>query len=350
MKQVTSVITQFRGSHYDFGYYQGELLQESAYLKNRSFMNESLFKKFTINLEEITDLYHQFAPFLLDEINGLKDCLQLPIEVAYMHFAGFFANRPSGCSIFMQPDYMIRNYDQAPNTYDGRLCLFQPTDGGYATAGPSMMITGRTDRMNEHGLCIGYNFVNSRQHQDGFVCNMIARIVLETCKTIEEAIHLLTEIPHKHSFNYCLLDASGQSVVVEATPRAVTTRSALVCTNHFQQLTAENRYTMADSIRREKKLLQVAHTEPNWQNGYALLNNLDQAIFATKYDAWDGTIHTATYLPKERLATISFGANKKPVAMQFKKWLDGTDLLITKVKGELDAKHGFVYTSSFTEN
>ena len=342
MIQVTSTITQFRGSHYDFGLFQATQLKQSSYMEKRSTMNHHLFKKFNVDITYIKSLYQQFAPFILEEIQGLADGLALSQQEAFMHFAGFFANRPSGCSIILNEQYMARNYDQEPSTYDGRFCLFLPTDGGYASAGPSMMITGRTDGMNEHGLTIGYNFVNSRANEDGFVCNMLARIVLETCKTSEDAIDLLKKIPHKHAFNYCLLDVSGKTIVVEASPRHVTVRESLVCTNHFHELTAENRYTMADSLRREKKLLESAQEHIHWQDAYALLNNLEESIFATKYDAWDGTLHTAIYHPKELLALISYGANRKPLPIQFDKWLTGNDLPITKIKGELDAKFGFV--------
>ena len=189
MIQVTSTITQFRGSHYDFGLFQAAQLNQSSYMIKRSTMNQQLFKKFKVDLHYIKSLYLQFAPFLLEEIRGLADGLALTEEVAFMHFAGFFANRPSGCSILMNEHYMVRNYDQEPSTYDGRFCLFQPTDGGYASAGPSMMITGRTDGINEHGLTVGYNFVNSRAHEDGFVCNMLARIVLKHVKLAKKRLH-----------------------------------------------------------------------------------------------------------------------------------------------------------------
>lgn len=343
MIQVTSSITQFRGSHYDFGLFQANQIKRSTYMIKRSTMNQQLFKRFKIDIHYISSLYHQFAPFILEEIKGLADGLELSQHEAFMHFAGFFANRPSGCSIMMNEDYMVRNYDQEPSTYDGRFCLFQPSDGGYASVGPTMMITGRTDGINEHGLSIGYNFVNSRANEDGFVCNMLARIVLETCKSIDEAIELLKEIPHKHSFNYCLLDITGKTIVVEATPRNVTVRESLVCTNHFHKLTSENRYTMADSLRREKVLFEFLQGEKNWQHAYALLNNIEEKIYATKYSAWDGTIHTAIYHPKELIAMISFGFNRKPLPIHFGKWLNGTDIPITKIKGELDAKVGFVF-------
>ena len=341
MQHVTSYVYQFRGSHYEFGQYQARQLQQTNYLQNRLLSNDSRFSKFQVDSNIITSLFNQFAPFLLEEIYGLADTLEMSLEQAFIHFGGYFGIKRSGCSILMQNGFMVRNYDLEPSTYDGRYVLFQPTDGGYASVGPSMLITGRTDGMNEHGLVVGYNFVNSRQQEDGFVCNMIARIVLETCKTTEDAVLLLQQLPHKHSFNYCLLDAKGDARIVEASPRGIAVRTDIACTNHFQALTKENRYTMADSLNRHELIRAAASNDISLADAYQLLNDWDSGVFAKKYSAWDGTIHTATYEPGSLKARISFGANRMPLTFDFKHWLQGENSAITKIKGELQSNNPF---------
>ncbi|MCE3367396.1 carcinine hydrolase/isopenicillin-N N-acyltransferase family protein, partial [Staphylococcus aureus] len=40
--------------------------------------------------------------------------------------------KESGCTVFQGKDFMVRNYDYHPATYDGRYLLYQPTDSGLA--------------------------------------------------------------------------------------------------------------------------------------------------------------------------------------------------------------------------
>src|SRR5699024_4386719 len=157
--------------------------------------------------------------------------------------------------------------------YEGRFMIYEPTDGGYATIGPSMQITGRTDGMNEKGLVMGYNFINRVGSEDGFVCNMIGRMILENSATIEEAIDSLKAIPHRTAFNYVVSDLSGDSYVVEASPRKVIARKASVSTNHFHVLLEENRYRTDESIRRERILLNKSEEDLDVLSAYELLNN-----------------------------------------------------------------------------
>ena len=338
MKQVKTEVLQFRGTHYDFGRFQAQKLLQSPLLQHRRKMYASLAKKFMVDVAYVQQLFAKFAPQLIDEIQGLADGLNISLEQAYVEYGGYYSNQKSGCSILMDSAFMIRNYDNDPQSYDGRYVLFQPTDGGYATIGPSMQVTGRTDGLNEHGLAMGYNFVNTRHHQDGFVCNMIGRIVLQMCQTTAEAVALLKAIPHKHSFNYCLVDRQGQTIVVEASPRAVVTRNELVCVNHFNVLQEENRYRMEDSLAREQKMTNKPFSATD---AYQLLNDPTAGVFATKYGAWDGTIHTASYYPQQQLATLTLGGSGKQMPFHFDKWLSGQDVLVTAVKGELDATYGF---------
>lgn len=341
MKKVTSDVLQFRGTHYDFGVYQGEQLKHSPLQKNREAMYQRFTQKFQVDAPHIKQLLNTYAPYMIDEIEGLASALDYTEPQALLHFAGYYANLKSGCSITASPRYLVRNYDNAPSTYDGRFVFFAPTDSGFASMGPTMQVTGRMDGLNELGLCIGYNFVNTKNNGDGFVCNMIGRLLLERCATTDDAIQLLRDIPHKHSFNYVVLDKEGDSKIIEASPREIAVREAAACTNHFTILREENRYRTEDSLARETVILGAQQQALPINEAFALMNGTERGVFATKYGAWDGTLHTAGYLPSERRALFALGGNALPILIDFEKWLQGERFAVTKLKGALDAREGF---------
>lgn len=343
MVDVFSHVIQFKGTHYNFGMMQGERLKNSPIIVNR---NKYVFSKrkrnYIINEDIYKEIINTFLPSMWDEINGLADALEMSILQAIEQFGGYYLEyRRSGCSVFTSEDYLVRNYDFHPRSYDGRFLLYKPTDQGYASIGPSMQITGRTDGINEKGLAMGYNFVNRRNSRDGFLCNMIGRIILETCATIEEAIDLLKDIPHRNSFSYVLLDQSGMSRVVEASPRKVTVRDANVCTNHFETLTDENRFHTKDSMRRIDLISKKEPLILNSYDAFKMMNNIEENIFGTNYQSSSGTLHTSIYYPQALKAGISLGANRPPFMFDFGKWLKGERLTVTKLKGQLDSIYPF---------
>lgn len=131
-KKVMSDILQFKGSHYNFGVYQGELLKRSPLLKNRESIYKCFTQKFTVDGPHIKHLLNTFAPHITDEIKGLAYALTFTEKQALLHFAGYYAHIKSGRSITTNPCYMIRNYDNAPSSYDGRFVFFAPTDSDFA--------------------------------------------------------------------------------------------------------------------------------------------------------------------------------------------------------------------------
>lgn len=344
MKRYYSDVIQFRGSHYDFGRFQGELLKQSPILPNREKAWSSRRKShFITDVQTSMNILGKFAPAILEEIRGLADTLNLNMKEAFMLFGGYYLElTPSGCSIFTDANFMVRNYDSHTRGYEGRYMFYQPEDSGYAVMGPTMQITGRIDGMNEKGLVIGYNFTHTKHSADGFMCSMIARIVLETCANVDEAVTRLKEIPHRHSFSYVVHDKQGVSYVVEASPRKVVARKSNVCTNHFHLLSEENRYRQEESRQREQNIIENQQSTTSAYEAFKVMNSLDEGIASTKYDAFAGTIHTSVYLPKELKALFVIGLDRKPVVFDFNKWLKGENVNVTKIKGELDFHVPFV--------
>lgn len=344
MKPYHSDVLQFRGSHYDFGRFQGEKLKHSPILPNRERQWRPREKRhFIVDSDTSMSIFRDLAPQMLDEIRGLADVLELDIKEAFKKFGGYYLEMPrSGCSIFTDSDFFVRNYDSHPCGYEGRYIFYQPSDRGYALMGPAMQITGRIDGMNEKGLVIGYNFTHTKKSADGFLCSMIARLVLETCANTDEAAALLKEIPHRHSFSYVVQDKRGIPYVIEASPRNVAVRQSNVCTNHFHMLHEENRYRQEETRQREQNIINKQQNTSSPYEALRIMNSLNEGIASTKYDASAGTLHTSVYLPKDLKAMFVLGLDRKPVIFDFNKWLQRENINITKIKGSLDSDKPFV--------
>ncbi|MEI2666025.1 C45 family peptidase [Rossellomorea sp. LJF3] len=342
MKTIHSDVIQFRGSHYDFGFMQGERIKDSITVRNRENQWKVRKPRFSISIEETKTAIGRFAPGLWDELLGLQEALQWPMERVLKEFGGYRVDYvKSGCSIVTGEDYLIRNYDYHPKTYEGRYTFYQPTDGGYAIIGPSQRVTGRMDGMNEHGLSLGYNFMHRKNPGDGFICCMIGRLILESCKDVTEAVDMLKEIPHRHSFSYVVYDHSGETYIVETSPRGLATRKANACTNHFEMMTDENRNHLVDSKRRLSIIKETGDQDAH--SAFRLMNDSDKGVFSDLYGSWAGTIHTSAYFPKEMKAWFALGGDREPVIFDFAEWLKGKDVKQEKMTGKVDTDIPFVH-------
>jgi predicted choloylglycine hydrolase len=342
MKKIHSDVIQFRGSHYDFGYMQGLRIKDSITVRNRE--NQWMVRKprFSINMEEAKVAILRFAPGVWDELIGLQEVLGWKMEKVLQEFGGYRVEyTKSGCSIMTGENYLIRNYDYHPKTYEGRYTFYQPTDGGYSIIGPSQRVTGRMDGMNERGLAIGYNFMHRKNPGDGFICCMIGRLILESCGDVSEAVEMLKEIPHRHSFSYVVYDRSGETFIVETSPRGVEIRQSNTCTNHFEVMKHENRNHLVDSKRRLGILQENESSDAI--SAFRLMNDTDKGVFSDLYGSWAGTIHTSAYFPNELKAWFALGGDREPVVFDFAKWLEGEDVVHEKIMGEVDTDIPFVH-------
>ena len=175
------------------------------------------------------------------------------------------------------------------------------------------------------------------------LCNMIGRIVLETCANVDEAVLLLKEIPHRHSFSYVLLDEGGETLVVEASPRAVEVRQSNVCANHFEILMDENRYRIEDSLRRQQTIVKQQNAITDSYKAFRMMNDSNKGVFSTNYGAWSGTLHTSIYYPKELKVGFALGGDRMPLILDVNTWIRGDSFKVKQIKGQLDTNTPFVH-------
>lgn len=337
LQNVNMQTFEFRGNHYDHGVAQAEWLKSTKMLENREKEWKIRRPRFDIDIDETKKIYQEFAPPIWDELMGLQDTLKYPLEQILLNYGHYRVYaKDSGCSIFLGTDYMVRNYDYNPATYDGRFSLFQPNDGGYAQIGPTSRVTGRMDGMNEHGLSMGYNFMHRKKPGDGFVCYMIGRLILETCKNIDEAVALLKEIPHRTSFSYILMDKQNRRITVEATPRSVVTKQNNLCTNHFEVLTHENRNYIKESIERYNRIEHITNEHMSLEDAIRYFNDPQYEIYSKLFKSWSGTIHTSAYIPDQLQMKIALGENGMLHTFNFQDWLDGKPIDLNSISGQID--------------
>ncbi|WP_112181003.1 C45 family autoproteolytic acyltransferase/hydolase [Paraliobacillus zengyii] len=346
MRKYYADIIQFRGDHEAFGYEQGKWLLGSPLFKIYQQQHTRTKRpRFAVNTEEATDWLAALFPALLNELKGISAAIGFTIEQTIEFFSGYQQEwKRSGCSILTGPDFLIRNYDFHPKTYEGRFAIYQPPSAkGYATIGASQRIVGRADGMNEVGLTVGYNFVNRRNPGNGFIPTIITRMLLEQCATNEEAISLIKKVPHRHSFNYVIADKLGNSHVIEATAQAIRVKESKISTNHFDMLPEANRYHLADSRRRYAILKKQPVYSIRKEQAFQLFNNIEEEIFSKKYSQSAGTLHTSLYDQKNLDVYLALGNNRKPTPFSFKNWLDGENTTIKKVIGVIDTDEKMPY-------
>ncbi|MEK4861216.1 C45 family autoproteolytic acyltransferase/hydolase [Staphylococcus sp. FSL W8-0774] len=339
MQNVQTDIMTHRGSHYDLGVQTGNWLKQTKLLKNREQEWKKRIPRFDIDINETHSIFQIYAPKIWEEIMGMQDVLKLPTRQMILNFAHYrFTDlKDGGCTVFRGQDFIVRNYDYHPATYDGRYLLFQPNDGGLAQIGPTSRVTGRMDGMNEAGLVMAYNFMHRKKPANGFICYMIGRLILELCKDVDGAIQLLKNLPHRSSFSYILMDKELNHAIVEVTPRDIQVRYDNICTNHYEILTHENRNYTQESKERLARTVKQTHAQLNKNEAFKLFNDPQYNIYSKLFRSWSGTIHTSMYEPKSLTAWMTLGENKAPSSINFNNWLNGMELQQTSFEGMIDS-------------
>ncbi|MDH6260749.1 C45 family autoproteolytic acyltransferase/hydolase [Bradyrhizobium sp. BR13661] len=339
-KMLRVVFVQCRGTPYEVGRAQADAF--AATLKGKAFLrrkNVRLPWWFDIRTEERA--FRTYAPDLWEEIGGIAEGLNIPMERAVAHFGNDGLRMPTGgCSAVMSGGVYGRNYDFWPRGYEARFALIQ-VQGSYASIGGSHQMTGRLDGMNEHGLSIGLHLVRARPRSPGLTSTLLIRRVLDSCATTAEAIAFLRRTPHAMSYNYSLLDAGGVAAVVEAGAGAVAVRLGdwLACTNHFQstQLRALNR-RVAHSIDRLPPLEGWAARALSAEQTFSALNLSASPAFHNYGNCQ--TLHTIVAEPVKRRLLIGIGGDAAALEedmldVDFGRWVSGEDLAIGQLRGQL---------------
>lgn len=337
MEELIVSVVELKGSSFELGLQQAEEIQTTPLIKQLGLL-ESLTAN--SNSKKAKELLKALSPNLLEELEGLAKGLEMELDTIVKFYSGYDVTMPSmGCTTLINEDYYVRNYDFSPVLYDARLVFSNPMNG-YASVGFSQQVIGRLDGMNEKGLVVGLHFVNDEHRGEGFLATTIVRMLLEQCGCTEEAIDLLSTVPHGYCYNYSMTDSNGKSVIVEATPekQCVIFENELMCTNHFESkdLQLKNREDIQRSIKRKEYLSSLLTEEILPIAAYHHFNNGNSPLFFKNYKQFFGTLHTVVYSPKDLSLIIGVGENSEPMKLSLRKYLDGTSSPPKVMKGRID--------------
>jgi predicted choloylglycine hydrolase len=206
----------------------------------------------------------------------------------------------TGCSqaVWLRDEPMlVRNYDYHPSAFEGT--FLHSTWSGTRTLVSSDCLWGVVDGINEHGLVVSLAFGGRREVGDGFGIPLILRYVLETGRSVADAIAILERVPSHMSYNVSLLDASGDRAVAAVAPdRSTSILREDVATNH-QRAFEWSRYDQFTRSAEREEYLEGLLADDDLTAEEFTRRFLRAPLYNTRYDRAFGTLYTAAYLPRE---------------------------------------------------
>jgi predicted choloylglycine hydrolase len=210
---------RFKGTHYEAGYKWGKLLHDHGKTLEHcpTFTPDDEMREFA---QLCKAEYKKYYPELLDEIQGIADGQQLPVEtlesILFPMYSMRFENHCT-CFAFSNDSEIVfaRNSDFLVSIEKLYMNCLYALDGAYAFNGNTTAYVEMEDGVNEHGLAAGLCFVYPKINKPGFNAGILIRYILEKCKTIDDAISALKRLPIASSQTITLADMSGDIAVVE---------------------------------------------------------------------------------------------------------------------------------------
>ncbi|MDD4779600.1 MAG: C45 family autoproteolytic acyltransferase/hydrolase [Tissierellia bacterium] len=216
---------RFKGTHYDAGYKWGNLLLKKG--KKLDYCPAfALTEERYAFANECTIEYQKYFPEILEEIQGIADGNKVPVETLHALLFSMYCfelNNKCTCFAFSTKDEIVfaRNSDflvSLENLYMN--CLYHLKDS-YSFNGNTTAFVQMEDGVNRHGLAVGITFVYPHLRKPGLNAGMLTRYLLEKCRTTNEALAALHQLPIASAQTLTIADKSGEIVVVECNPRVI---------------------------------------------------------------------------------------------------------------------------------
>lgn len=315
------------GDAYQVGRMQGEMARDLP--GYRAFIGSGRGALDAQMFAGVQQAFDRYLPALNAEIEGLADALGLaPQEV--MYYAPTYLRAP-GCShLAVLPPatrdghvWVARTYDYSDAEDDHRLCTTH-IDGKYRHIGFSVMLFGRCDGLNEHGLSVTMSAGGPPLRspvQTGFQFWAAVRAVLETCRNVEEGLALIGEMPMSGNVILLLADRGGQAALVEVygshkairRARAGDPQPYLTAANHYtlpEMLAHQTGGIMPNSPARAGAMGATLAQGPVGETELAALaqTGYPQGLSCHFYNQYFGTLHALLFDLTSGQARVCFGS------------------------------------------
>ncbi|MFW9849653.1 MAG: C45 family autoproteolytic acyltransferase/hydrolase [Candidatus Thorarchaeota archaeon] len=213
------------GDYYELGQQQGEIMKKTRPEHLEFYKSGNLNLK-DLGFESFEDLQHRYeeiCPGITDELAGLADSLGVKPEKLPMYCPPIYES--GNCSqiavLSSGTDtgdvYVARNYEYNQEMNDFRLCTAR-IKGKTKHIGFSEFLLFRDDGMNDHGFCVtfsGGGTFKTKPTKKGFSFFLIMRALLDNCRSVDEAINLIEQIPVHGFWNFLLTDRNSNAALVQ---------------------------------------------------------------------------------------------------------------------------------------
>lgn len=187
---------------------------------------------------------------------------------------------------------LIRNYDYSFKMFEGTMWYsnwLQPV------IGVSDCTWGLLDGMNASGLAASLTFGGRKVTGDGFGIPIIIRYILETTRTVKEALEKLKRIPAHMAYNVTLIDAASDFATVYLSPdRTPVIIKAPIATNHQVEVEWSDYASLTQTLER-KRLLEELYESQNETEASMLHHFLHPPLYNTHFEKLFGTLYTIVY-------------------------------------------------------
>lgn len=331
MKEITGYFTQLKGTSEEAGRQQGVFAVEQSAFMRMAVLPERMPEQ---RLREAIKLLDQYCPGINDEIHGAAEAIGVePGRMAY--YAG--TDIQAGCShCAVLPGksadgrtYVLRNYDLSPELTDMRLC-YTDIQGLYRHTGFSASLFGRTEGMNEHGLCVTFSACGQPVGEvqgmrpaklRGLQFWAVVRTVLERCRSTAGAVDAIRDMPIASNMNLIIADPSGEAALIETFDGKLAVHDTdgsssqpyVTATNHplFAEVERLEPRKLNHSVIRHRLLNDMLEKQDlvGKQDLKAMVETeYPHGLTVHNYRQWFGTLHSVLFDLEERSLDVCFGS------------------------------------------